>query len=75
MEDTPQPRRKAMIGGVGLIAYGLLGGLYNYWRDSNSMDFFSMSYAVQGAVTHALLFGVVGLAFIAWSRRGDTDNE
>lgn len=75
MDEMPQPRRKALIGGIGLIAYGILGGLYSYWRDSNSMDFFAMSYAVQGAVTHALLFGVVGLGFIAWSRRRETDSE
>ena len=33
-----------------------------------------MDYAVQSGVTHALLFGAVGLAFIGWSRRADSDS-
>ena len=74
MENAPEKRRHWFRGGLGLIAYGILGGLYHYWRDSISMDFFAMDYAVQSGVTHALLFGAVGLAFIGWSRRADSDS-
>ena len=75
VEPAPEQRRTWFRSGLALIAYGIVGGLYQYWHDSTSMDFFAMDYAVKGGVTHAVLFGLAGLAFIGWSRRRDTDDD
>ena len=73
-DDTPWWERKGVKPGLALIAYGLIGGIYDYYRDSTSMDFFATGYALQGAVLHAILFSVAGLAVIGWYRLTDPQN-
>jgi prolipoprotein diacylglyceryltransferase len=69
-------RRKGVIGGSLLIAYGVLGAIWDYYRDSTSMDYFAKGYAMKGAVLHLVLFGLAGLCVIGWYRRdpGDTND-
>ena len=68
-DDKSQRRKKGLVGGSLLIAYGLIGAVYSYYRDRTSMDFFAMGYAMRGAITHAGLFGIAGLCVIGWYYR------
>jgi len=60
--------------GLALIAYGLLGGVYDYYRDSTSMDFIAANMAAKGAILHAVLFTMAGLVMIGWHRLRDPQN-
>lgn len=66
MEERPRLPTRGLIIGSLFIAYGLLGGVYDYIRDSNALDFFARGYAVQGAILHAVLFCGAGLAVMGW---------
>ena len=68
MDEEQRRRNKGLVIGGLFIAYDVLGGLWDYVRDSNSMDFFAMGYALKGAFLHAVLFSLAGLAVIAWYR-------
>ena len=72
-DGKAQRRKKGLIGGSLLIAYGLIGAVYSYYRDRTSMDYFAMGYAVRGAITHAVLFGFAGLCVIGWYCRDQQD--
>jgi hypothetical protein len=66
---TPEKRRKATIGGIGVIAYALISAVYMYFRDRDSLDYFAKGYAMKGAVIHTVLWGLVGLGLIAWANK------
>jgi hypothetical protein len=68
---TPEKRRKMTIGGLVVIALGLVTAVYQYFRDRDSMDYFAMGYALKGAVLHAVLWGLIGLGMIAWANKKD----
>jgi hypothetical protein len=70
-DDTPWWERKGTKPGLALIAYGLIGGVYDYYRDSTSRDFYASGNAVQGAILHAVPFSLAGLAVIGWYRLHD----
>ncbi len=66
MEEPPRlPTRELIVGSL-FIAYGLLGAVYDFFRNSNSLDFFAKNYAVRGAILHAVLFCGAGLAVMGW---------
>ena len=70
MEKKPPPwwERMGIVPGVCLIGYGLISAVYGYFQDMDSMDRFAKDFAVQGAILHAALFVLGGLAVIGWSR-------
>jgi len=65
-DETARRRRKGLISGGLLIGWGVVGAIWSYYRDRNSMDFFAMGYAMRGAITHFVLFGIAGLCVIGW---------
>jgi hypothetical protein len=61
------PQTKGMLGGVGLIVWGVAGAVWTYLSDSNSFDYFRMNNATSLAALHAVLFCSAGAAVFAWS--------
>lgn len=70
MDKEAQRRRlRGRIVAALFIGYGVIGGIYFYVRDSTSLDSVSMAYAAKGAILHAGLFSLAGLALMAWHYR------
>jgi hypothetical protein len=67
--------------GVGVIAYGIIGGLISYYQDRHSFDIVQMMDAGPTAVIQAVVFTIVGAIIIAWytigpgGGRGNTDDD
>jgi hypothetical protein len=59
-DDKARQRKKGLLNGGLLIAFGLASAVYGYVRDSDSMDFTAMNDAVEYAILRAVLFCVAG---------------
>jgi hypothetical protein len=74
-EETPdaaQTRKAGTRGtmvGLSVIALGLASAIVMYLVDSSSFDFFKMMHAMEFAILHAFLWGIVGVVLILWHNR------
>jgi hypothetical protein len=59
-------RRRGTWIGCGMIAFGLVSAVYNYFSDADSMDFSRMVNAGDFSILHAVLWTVAGAAVIFW---------
>lgn len=57
---------KKIILGIVFIAWGIIGGLWSYFSNSNSLDFVRMTDASENAIFHAGLWIVLGAGLIAY---------
>jgi H+/Cl- antiporter ClcA len=63
-------RRKGTLGGLLAIALGLGSAMIMYLVDSSSpFDFFKWMHAMDLAIVHAILWGIVGVVMILWHNR------
>lgn len=66
---APTRNKKTLYAGFLFLAYAVGGAIYDYLRDSTSLDFGTRDIALQGAELHLFLWGVGGLGLIIWSYR------
>jgi len=64
-ERTPQQRSIGVVCGLALIAYGVVGAIYQYVSDVTSA--YTAGDALFLALMHVVLFGVGGGLVIAWA--------
>jgi hypothetical protein len=72
-EDAARKRRRGTIGGLTVIAFGLIGAIIIYFSARNPMNFFRWMYAADFAILHAVLWTLFGLGLILWHNRPPTD--
>ena len=49
-----------------MIAFGIAGAVFSYYRDSNSFNLIDMIHAGDFAILHAVLWTIAGLFVMAW---------
>lgn len=82
MSDDPEAKKAALkrkmrtYMGLGMIAFGVIGAVVGYVRDSESFDLITMLEAKNYAIVHLVIWTIGGLACIGWARLppdGDDD--
>lgn len=68
-------RRKGTLVGLLVIALGLAGAIVMYLVDRSSFDFFKKTNAMELAIVHAVLWGIVGVVMILWHNRQPPDHS
>jgi uncharacterized membrane protein len=67
-------RRKGTLGGLLAIALGLLTAIVMYFVDTSSpIDYFRWMHAMDMAIVHAVLWGIVGVIIILYHNRQPPD--
>jgi hypothetical protein len=74
-DDAAWKRKKGTYAGLGVIAFALIGAIFMYVDDNNSMDYFKMMHAKDYAILHAVLWSLFGLGIILWHNRPPPDNS
>jgi len=65
--DTGITRQgKAIFLGVIFIAWGVIGAIWSYYSDTDSLDFIRMVDASQNAIVHAVIWIGLGGGLIFW---------
>lgn len=66
-------RKKGVLGGLALIAFGVVGAIAGYVDDTDSFDYLRMGLAKHYAILHLVLWTVVGFGVILWYTRPPND--
>jgi hypothetical protein len=66
-------RKKGTLGGLALIAFGIVGAIVGYFSDIDSFDYLRMSAAKDYAILHLVLWTLAGLGIILWYNRPPDD--
>ena len=66
-------RKKGTLGGLGLIAFGIVGAIAGYISDIDSFDYLRMGLAKDYAILHLVLWTFAGLGIILWYNRPPND--
>jgi hypothetical protein len=69
--DTGITRQgKAIFLGVIFVAWGVIGAIWSYYGDIDSLDFIRMLDASQNAIVHAVIWIGLGGGLILWNLIG-----
>jgi hypothetical protein len=69
--DTGITRQgKAIFLGVIFIAWGMIGAIWTYYSDTDSLDIIKMVDASQNAIVHAVIWIGLGSGLILWNLFG-----
>src|SRR5262249_8985699 len=77
MIDMPDSarRRKGIRAGIVAIVFGILSAIFLYYQDLNSVDYFRISSASQGAILHAVIWCTIGAGIILWALSDHPDHR
>jgi hypothetical protein len=69
--DTGITRQgKRIFVGVLFIAWGVIGAIWSYYGDTDSLDIIRMMDASENAIVHAVIWIGLGVGLILWSMIG-----
>jgi|GEM_PF-4319824 len=69
--DTGITRQgKGIFVGVIFIAWGVIGAIWSYYNDTDSLDFVRMLDASRNAIVHAMIWIGLGGGLILWNLFG-----
>jgi hypothetical protein len=57
---------KGIFVGVLFIAWGVIGALWSYYGDTDSLDIIRMMDASENAIVHAVIWTGLGVGFVLW---------
>ncbi len=66
-------RKKGILAGLALIAFGVVGAIAGYVSDTESLDYLTMGLAKDYAIQHLVLGTIAGLGIILWYNRPSDD--
>ena len=73
-QPDPAKRKRGTLGGLALIAMGIVGAIAGYVSDANSLDYLRMGLAKDYAILHLVIWTLAGLGVILWYNRPSTDD-
>ena len=72
-EERERKRKRGTLGGLAVIALGVISAIIMYLVQSRSLNYFNWLYASDFAIIHAVLWGIVGLVIILYHNRTPHD--